>query len=192
MERYNQVVDSFNYQEYCVNWPSVISRYIDYTDIKFVGNYTLPDAKQRVNTVRAQLMQEDFVNDVHMNEKEIQEWLDTFAPKAPEKLSKQLLLCQVLVKPGKHTYQFALKSTGRPIRQSQVVFCDQRTEEIPFNLAESTKNKLKGTFEKNSSVFVDWKDDESTYIKMMTEADFKNWGVHKLIKESIDVSNQAQ
>ena len=123
-------------------------------------------------------------------------------PKTPKVFTKQVLVCPLLLRPGKIQYQFVEKSSGRIFRQhvgkggsefdaahfSNTFFGDLRTESIPFVLSRKQRKYNQKPFDKINSVFCEQKDDELSNIKMMQESDFKNWNVHRVIKSESDVS----
>lgn len=65
--------------------------------------------------------------------------------------------------------------------------------EARLQLAVDLKLKqfLSRVFEKQRSIFADWKDDETMFQKQMLESDFKLWGASKVIKMDADVSLTA-
>ena len=129
---------------------------------------------------------------------------DHWVPKTPAILTKQVLVCPLLLKPGKVLYQFIEKSTGRVFRSherhkgeftaahfARTLFSEMRTEPIPFVISNKARCNNLRPFDKLSSVFSEQRDDEPSTLKMMQENDFKNWTVQRVVKSESDVSPLA-
>lgn len=102
-----------------------------------------------------------------MSEKEVQDFFDNWVPKTPKVLTKQVLVCPLLIRPGNIQYQFIEKSSGRIFRSnvrkggsefnsahfSKTFFGEMRTEPIPFVISSKQRRNILKPFDKISSIF---------------------------------------
>lgn len=101
--------------------------------------------------------------------------------------NETLYVAPVFLKPGKHTFFFALRdldSIDQDITHTLMTdHVEIRRDPIPAFSKMKKKEKQKRKFDKNTSVFSDFLEDTETVLeKCLNENDFKMWKVTRFIK----------
>ena len=95
------------------------------------------------------------------------------------------MVCPVLLRPGKH--QFLIKAGDEFINTKPKILISQaRKESIPGIYSHISQKKKFQPFEKDRSVFSEWKENDPGTLKIMMDHDLKNWTAGTLIKIDFD------
>jgi hypothetical protein len=98
---------------------------------------------------------------------------------------KELYVLPCILSPGKHSYviRHGLDKAGEPIYHHHSTLSDIRPEEIPSFIKIANKNHIKRVFDKECSVFAEWKEDKARDYSNMLRYDGDYWKLGKFIKD---------
>ena len=87
---------------------------------------------------------------------------------------------------GKHTYLVKNMETLDYTMHSTI--CDFRTEDPPVLIKDLSQKRVERVFNKENSVFKDWKEDTELSLQLTCECDIGNTKLSKVIKDPFELT----
>ena len=87
---------------------------------------------------------------------------------------------------GKHTY--LVKNMETLDYTMHQTICDFRTEDPPVLVKELSKKRVERVFNKEHSVFKEWKEDTDLSLQLTCECDIGNCRLNKVIKDPFELT----
>ena len=92
----------------------------------------------------------------------------------------QIFVFVDFVKPGRQTY---IINYGEELLTLHHFIANPSQSDVLVNRKQIARNVMKRVFNKNSSVFKEWKEDNSATLKKATELEIVYWKVPKFVKD---------
>ena len=97
-----------------------------------------------------------------------------------------LYVLPVFMPAGKHTYLVKNMDTLQYTMHQTI--CDYRTEDPPILIKDLHYKQMQRVFNKDNSVFKDWKEDTELTLQLACESDLSNSKLSKIIKDPFELT----